>query len=92
MWFKSRYVKSLEERLTKNETEISLLRQENARLVERLLIKQGVPLAQDREPIDPKTLDRLVSTAAIFEEVDENGHEIEELVDNRKGSPDAFPW
>lgn len=88
MWFKSKYVRSLEEQLQKNELEISRLRQENSKLVERLLLKSGVPLAPDREPIDPKLADKLISSAAIFDDIMDD--EEDEIVDNRKGSFDAF--
>lgn len=87
MWYKSKYLESLEERLQKNELEISRLRRENSMLLERLLLKAGVPLAPDPEPIDPKAAARLVATAALFDDVADVE---DEIVDNRKGSPDAF--
>ena len=76
----------LESTVKTQQLEITLLRDQNTRLTERLLLKNNVPLAHDK--MDKQTIMDIVNSANIFEEDDVL---VEEISDNRKSEKlDAF--
>lgn len=82
MLWKSQYVISLESRISELTAKVADLEKYNQLLVERLLLKNNVPLAA--KGFDMAEAEQLVNTADIF------GDDEEEIVDNRKGDVDAF--
>ena len=85
MWFTNKkLIVHLESQIISLQNRITALERENSRLVDRLLAKHGVPEAPSNVPsITSKTVESLLSTAAMFEEDEKSP----ELTDNRKQEP-----
>jgi hypothetical protein len=87
-WFKTRYVQSLEEELSRLRTEIQHLRQHSDRLTERLLRKGGIPSVELPPEPTKEALDKMLQSHNIFDDIDEPKES--DLVDNRREKYDEF--
>ena len=89
-WFKTRYVQSLEQEISRLRTELSSLKKYNQQLIDRLLLRSGSqPTVTLPEEATPEALDKMLQHHDIFEDIDDvpddNG-----LTDNRKEKYDEF--
>lgn len=90
-WFKTRYVRSLEEAKSKLETENIALRKRVDQLVERLLLKNGSGPTVELPPEPSKeALDKMLQTNSIFDDIDDEPVQTDNIVDNRKEQFDEF--
>jgi hypothetical protein len=84
-------IDELRKQIAKLEIELAAARDENKKLVNRLLLKAGVPLAH--EPIAPgseaATIERMLMSNDIFGE--DETTEDEEIIDNRKEHNEFAP-
>lgn len=93
MWFNKKYIQTLESSLRELKDRCAALEIENRQLYDRLLTRSNVVPVHAPAPSlnlgDPATVERLLQTAPIFgsEDFDDDG---DELIDNRKGTEDAF--
>jgi GTPase SAR1 family protein len=86
--FKTQYAKLLERTVEEQKKELTSLREENRRLVARLLLKNQIPLAPDdpQQIIDDKkVVEQILETASIFDDLEGPPDGPEDVVDNRKG-------
>jgi hypothetical protein len=90
MFGNRRYIELLEQNVERLTKECEALKRENKILVERLLLKNSVPLtvAQEDAQLDPQQAAKMLMSAAIFADIDE--YTEPEITDNRKEQFDAF--
>lgn len=88
-WFKGRYVRFLEQELSKRQAEVDGLRRYNEQLIERLLAKNGISPTSAGQPANIKTM---LETTDIFEDILDQPNETTEhpITDNRKDRYDEF--
>jgi hypothetical protein len=87
-WFKTRYVRFLEEDRLRLLTENSKLKEHAERLTERLLRRSGVPSVELPPEPSKEALDKMLETHSIFDDLDEPKET--DLADNRKDKFDEF--
>ena len=88
-WFKTRYVRYLEEERSRLLTENSSLRKHADQLVERLLRKGGSPSIELPAEPSKDAIDRMLQAHDIFEDIEDLPTK-DDLVDNRKEKFDEF--
>lgn len=87
-WFKGRYVRYLEEELSRLRTENLRLKEHSDRLTERLLRKSGVPSVELPPEPTKEALDKMLQSHNIFDDLEEAKDE--GIIDNRKAHYDEF--
>jgi TRAP-type C4-dicarboxylate transport system substrate-binding protein len=87
-WFKTRYVQSLEQEISRLRTENSRLVEHSERLVERLLRKGGVASVELPPEPTKEAIDKMLQSHNIFEDMEEPKES--DLTDNRKEQYDEF--
>lgn len=88
-WFRSRHVQFLEEERSRLLRENASLKAYANQLVERLLLKEGVPRVTLPSEATPQAIDKMLSGMDIFADVDELPTQ-DEIIDNRKEKLDEF--
>lgn len=90
LWFKTQYVRFLEEERSRLLAELVALKRDHNRLVERLLRKSGLePSLESPLTAEPKALDKMLASADIFSDIEEIPQQ-DDIVDNRREKYDEF--